>query len=408
MNKKAKYNEKSPPKEPILTLKELGKVRSVISKDPRDLLLFDIAIKTGLKLKDILNLRVKDLMGVPEGNKIPINVKNGNLSFIMNETIQTSFLKYVNSTEMVPDDFLFKLRNSRKPLSMAGASVIIKGWFRAANIKGNYGAVALRKTWEYSMRKKVEIDPTLKEFNPYKMDFFHPIEPKTTQEIVYNKLYDAIISGKIPPGTELTPARIAETFNVSLAPVRVALYWLEAKGLITARKKKASIVKKLSISDIKETIQIRLALESFALKSSINVCTEETLLLAESLLSQLDEKESAMEEFDRLNTKFHLTIYRDINMPLLLQFLSDLCERIRPYIVLIYTDKDVDYKTHPIFNNIHHRRIIESIRQKDYPEAIKNLERDLEKGIASLESILEKRTYLHPEINNWDISMLFD
>src|SRR4030042_2781336 len=100
--------------------------------------------------------------------------------------------------------------------------------------------------------------------SPKHLSFFKPIENRSAQQSVFNKLFNAIVAGKIPPGTRITTDEIARAFEVSQAPVRVAMNWLEAKGFIISQRKRGSIVKELTIKELHEIVQIRLILETAA------------------------------------------------------------------------------------------------------------------------------------------------
>ncbi len=71
--------------EPIRKLKDLRKVESILSKNPRDLLFFTIGTNCGLRISDILALNVEDVKGknyiqiiekkTGKFKKFPINAK---------------------------------------------------------------------------------------------------------------------------------------------------------------------------------------------------------------------------------------------------------------------------------------------------------------------------------------------
>jgi integrase len=50
------------------------------------------------------------------------------------------------------EDPLFPSRKSKKPLAIMSVNALIKKWTRAINIKGNFGAHSLRKTFGYIQR----------------------------------------------------------------------------------------------------------------------------------------------------------------------------------------------------------------------------------------------------------------
>ena len=385
----------------MIKSKEIEKLRSVLKDAPRDLLLFELAVKTDIKLKELLRLRTRQLIYIKSGDNVTLQTEDGTHRFIMDRVLYDALHEYRLEWNISPDDYLFRLKRSNKPLSMSGASAIIKNWFIMAGIEGNYGAVALRNTQEETEAH----NPSITSIAPKEdvSDFFEPIRPHTAQEIVYDQLSKAIISGRIPPGAKLVTEKIAQAFNVSHAPVRVAFNWLEAKGLISTLKKKASIVRRLSFKELQEIFKIRGALETLAMQSSITKCTEETLSICETFLVDL-ENAKTWEELDICNTKFHQTLYRDAQLPLLESMIIDICERVRPYIVLacngerrVNTDHENDF----------HWEIVSAMRKRDLKKALNYLERDLNKRNNRLEFILEGGTVDDSAPSTDDMSGLF-
>ena len=47
--------------EPIRKYNDIKKVKDYLSKNPRNLLLFEFGINTGLRISDILKLKIKDV-----------------------------------------------------------------------------------------------------------------------------------------------------------------------------------------------------------------------------------------------------------------------------------------------------------------------------------------------------------
>ena len=385
----------------VIQAKEIIKIRSVLKDSPRDLLLFELAVKTDIKLGELLRLRTGQFAGSDVGDSVALQTDDGCYTFILDQVVCEAFKRYRSELNPLPDDYLFRLKRSNKPLSMSGASAIIKKWFRMAGIDGNYGAVALRNTREKSEESNL-LDSSIA---PKKdgSDFFEPIRPQTAQEIVYNQLSKAIISGKIPPGTKLIVEKIAQAFNVSHSPVRVAFNWLEAKGLICTLKKKASIVRRLTFKELQEIFKIRAALERLAMESCINKCTDETLSICETILVDL-ENATNWEEIDICNTKFHQTLYRDAQLPLLESMITDFCERVRPYIVLACTGEVQGTTDH---ENDFHWQMIRAIRKHDCRKALMYLEHDLGKRNNLLEFLLEEGTVAESTFGAEKMSKVF-
>jgi len=267
---------------------------------------------------------------------------------------------------------------------------MINVWYKAAGIKGCFGAISLRKTWAHSSKFKLilsETDGSAKE-----KPLFRPIKTSSVQKTIYNELFNAIVTGKIKPGARLTTANISKSFNVSQAPVRVALNWLEAKGFIVSQKKSGSIVKRLTIDELHEIIQIRIILETAAAGLACMVRTEETLLMLESLIER-NKRAYAFEEVDQFNRLFLQTLYRDVKMPLLITMITDLYDRFSPYAAFVFAN----IGRIPGFNpkqdapEYFHLRILEGMRSKNLDKMLRNIEMDLGRAMGITERALKGR-----------------
>lgn len=359
--------------EPIRKQDDIERIRSGLRNKTRDLLLFDLAVQTGIGMKKLLQLKVRHLAGIPVGGEITA-IKNiaGKSDYVMTNVIHETFQSYLAELKPKQNDYLFKSNKGNQPLKLSSVSNMIKGWFVSANIKGTFGAISLRKTWEYHHTNTVHTNEVSS--TPGLEEIFAPIQTPSAQKIVYNKLISAIISGKIPPGTRLTTTEISKSFNVSHAPVRVALNWLEAKGFIEAQKKKGSIVKELSIEELHEIIKIRIILETAAMKLAYKVCTEETLEALETIIKRL-KSAYTFEEIDPLNREFHLTLYRDANMPLLVKIIADLYDRFSPYAAVSHARMGAipEHGGDKLPFDFYHIKILEGLRKKNLKEILKYL-----------------------------------
>jgi DNA-binding GntR family transcriptional regulator len=375
-------------KNTTISAKEVSILREMLHTKIRDLLLFDLIIETGIGLSKLLQLRVKDLLDLKAGDNLPIQIdKTGNCSITMTETICGTFKKFISHTSPKADDYLFKSKKRTTAINLSSASNMVKGWFKAAGLKGAYNTRTLKNTWKTRQKHLPEI--TQPNLDIVSSKLFKPIKVATAQEIIYQKLSEAIISCKIPPGTRLTTSQIAKAFNVSHAPARVALNWLEARGFIISKKKQASIVKELSIKELKEIMRIRHILEAAALEEACQRITPETIDIAQKCNDAIGRTDS-LEEHDKLNTEFHMTIYRDIHMPLLMQMITDLSIRVRPYVILFHSSENQSAGALKE-NELFHQKIIDALRKKDFAAARKHLDMDLNKATDKIEEILNQR-----------------
>ena len=153
--------------DPLKNKKDIQKIKQYLKgKDnKRDYMLFVVGINVGLRVGDLLKLKIKDVID-NNGNfkdKIVITEektdKTRNLK--LNDSVKESIKLYLDSLKSYDmDDYLFKSRKGNKPLRVDSTHKIIKNTLRELNIKGNYGTHTLRKTfgyWHYQQYKDVAI-----------------------------------------------------------------------------------------------------------------------------------------------------------------------------------------------------------------------------------------------------------
>jgi len=374
--------------EPIRAPEDIDRIRKSLSEKSRNLLFFDLATQTGLRAKELLKLKAKDLFGLKAGDPLSITIGNENTvrQIFISEDVARTFHEYLNKANLQPDDYLFRSRKGKKPLTISSVSHMVRSWFEASNIKGVYGAKSLHKTWEHHIGGRSTGTRNSSDDKSFG-DLIEPLDTSTLQKKVYDTLFKTIISGRIPPGTRLTVSDISRRFNVSQMPVREALSRLEATGFIVSQKKKGTIVRGLSEDELKEITTIRLALETLAARLACSVSTVETLNHLKALMKKYVSTNNG-DEFLRINRQFHYTIYRDANMPMLQQLIVWLSDRISPYCHLyILTTGDLDAQRKPSIK--YHQGMLDGMLKKDPNEVVKWLKLDLNQSFTRILKLLK-------------------
>lgn len=143
--------------EPITEAKHLKSIKRLLSDSPRDKLLFVAGINSGLRVQDLLSLKVEDLLEKKEGDRVLIKEKKTGKEnvFIVNKEILSAFQEYVDAIVPDPEHYLFKSRKGvNYPLTTHRVTKLVKAWCASINLKGNHGAHTLRKTWCYAQRTR--------------------------------------------------------------------------------------------------------------------------------------------------------------------------------------------------------------------------------------------------------------
>jgi DNA-binding GntR family transcriptional regulator len=361
---------------------DVERVRAVLQDKARDLLLFDLITQTGLELKQILPLKLKDLRNRRVGERILVGSEYGTAPRVLtvSQRIYDSWQKYLRKMGGRDDDYLIRSRKGGKAINLSSASHLIHTWLQAANLSEMRGSKALRKNWQIHFNTpKMAKDQraTTESAKP-------PLEPiesvMAIHEIVHEKMLEAIISGRFRPGERITIENIAKQMNVSRMPVRDAFLRLHQGGFISSNRKTGTIVKALSLENFNEITQIRLLIETEAAEKAAANADEEIIHKLEDLQQKWVASISHMgdlqgfENFMKLNRQFHHAIYRAAHMPILNNIIESLWDRISPYLFILIDKVKGSINEESIRK---HQGMLEGMKRQDGPEVSKWVRKDL-------------------------------
>ena len=378
---------------PIADPEEVARIRSLIAMNIRDLLLFDLAIETGVAAKQLLTLRVRDLSGLDIG--APIAGLSGKQRryepVVVGPFTHESFQAYLRINRPSPDDLIFKSRKGEGALSLPSASRLVSSWFNRAGLQQMSGFLSLRKTWELNRtRSSPKATPSSTDEPSYEV---RAIQTQTAQELVYKELERAIVTARIKPGEKIVVEKLAKQMGTSRIPVREALGRLEAKNFLTVQPKKGTTVNELSEKNLNEILKIRLILELSAAKKAARLATKETVSILEKLNGQYisAQKKKDANRTLSFNREFHFSIYRVADMPILLSMIRNLWDQVSPYHHLMFR-QTVSHD--PQTGHTNHQKMIDGIAANDPQEVSKWLKIDLVEStefvIGVMRSIREK------------------
>ncbi|MDL1977023.1 MAG: tyrosine-type recombinase/integrase [Deltaproteobacteria bacterium] len=155
--------------DPIREIRDIKAIKQLLANNPRNLLLFTMGVNNGLRVGDLLKLKVKDVKPLRPGQSIIIREsKTGKDNVLMvNNSVYKTIRSYWEILKPDDEDYLFAGRKTRGPLTIQSVNALVKKWTKAINLQGNYGAHTLRKTFGYIQRTKygVGFELLAKRFN---------------------------------------------------------------------------------------------------------------------------------------------------------------------------------------------------------------------------------------------------
>ncbi|MBR6173196.1 MAG: GntR family transcriptional regulator [Eubacterium sp.] len=95
---------------------------------------------------------------------------------------------------------------------------------------------------------------------------YDPAEYLPLREVVFKTLRNAIIRGELLPGERLMEEKLAKTLEVSRTPVREAIRMLELEGLVVMLPRKGAEVARITVSDLQEALEVRMAIEDLSVR----------------------------------------------------------------------------------------------------------------------------------------------
>jgi DNA-binding GntR family transcriptional regulator len=134
----------------------------------------------------------------------------------------------------------------------------------------------------------------------------------SSAEQAYDAIQKAILEGALRPGERIVEESIARSLRVSRTPVREALLKLERENLV-ARGERGAVVRSFSADDIRDLMDLRARIESFAARlaaeraapneiAALTALQEETIALLDVPgFSELDW----LRDLTKRNNEFH-------------------------------------------------------------------------------------------------------
>ncbi len=134
---------------------------------------------------------------------------------------------------------------------------------------------------------------------------------RSLREQVYEYLQTEIQAGRLLPGSFIKLNEISNRLGVSKTPLRDAIIQLECEGFVSILPRRGVLLKRLSLDEIRDILQILGALESSTLRAVFDEITPARIDQMVHLNDQMRRciQEKSFEDFDTqyysLNIAFH-------------------------------------------------------------------------------------------------------
>ncbi|MBU9720909.1 MULTISPECIES: tyrosine-type recombinase/integrase [Bacillaceae] len=132
-------------REKIKVIKEI-----LFHRSKRDYLLFTFGINTGLKISEILNIKIHEIMDHNKIKQFYVLEGKEERAIYLNDQVKVALNAYFNELPTIKEDeYLFRSKKSELPITRQQAYRIINAVAREAGIESKIGTHTLRKTFGY-------------------------------------------------------------------------------------------------------------------------------------------------------------------------------------------------------------------------------------------------------------------
>ncbi len=189
---------------------------------------------------------------------------------------------------------------------------------------------------------------------------FPSLTLRRAAEDAYDVLHAGILAGDLAPGQRLDVGLISSQLGISRTPVKDALHRLSAEGLIEIHARKGTFVTKISPVDVRETFEVRAALEGLACELLAGRLTPSMAQKLAKLNGAMYAPNLTTVEHARLNNEFHRLIVENASNRRLLKLYSELNSHLQLARVY-YGSKDWQHRGSIVAKE--HQQIIEALTE---------------------------------------------
>ena len=153
------------------------------------------------------------------------------------------------------------------------------------------------------------------------------------RDVVFNTLRKAILRGELKPGERLMEIQLANKLGVSRTPIREAIRKLELEGLVVMIPRKGAEVAKITVRDLKDALEVRMAIDSLSVKLACERLDEDDKTEIKQACVAFREavKSGNVQAIVEGDERFHNTIYRASKNQKLITIAMNLREQVYRY-----------------------------------------------------------------------------
>ena len=209
------------------------------------------------------------------------------------------------------------------------------------------------------------------------------IERPNITGLITDRLREAIVDGRIRPGSRINEVHLARTLHVSRTPLREALMHIAAEGTVKSIPRRGFFVRPLTVEEFKNLYGVRAILDPEALRLS-GVPARERLQRLEALNRKLARAATAARRIE-LDNRWHLELINGCPNHILIDLIRHFMALTRRYELALLGER----------SNIQitvseHKRIMTELRAGKLSSACAALRANMRSGVEPIVRWLKK------------------
>ncbi|MCX7283393.1 MAG: GntR family transcriptional regulator [Novosphingobium sp.] len=200
-------------------------------------------------------------------------------------------------------------------------------------------------------------------------------------------LSDEITTGALAPGAQLDEQQLGDRFGASRTPVREALRQLATTGLVEMRPRRGAVVASMPAERVFEMFELSAEIEALCVRLAAWRMTP----VERSTLRRIhDESEAVVargdiDEYDRLNWRFHDAIYVGTHNSFMVKQAQSLRERMAAF-----RRAQLRQGGRPERSRHEHGELVEAVMQGDGDHAAKLMRAHMFNASGALEDFVQR------------------
>ncbi len=132
--------------EPIRRIEDVQAIKTLLQNQPRYLMLFTLGINNGLRIGDLLQIKVRDVQRLKSGDVLRVREqKTGKDNILLiNKSSWKVLQKFLDHYNPDGSEYVFRSQKRKdQPIGVSYANRLVKEWCQKINLRGNYGTHTL-------------------------------------------------------------------------------------------------------------------------------------------------------------------------------------------------------------------------------------------------------------------------